>query len=101
MVSSFELLKFCGSTPYRAEPMLEDDLPDLLPLLRPYQRRAAYWMVQREKGDSESLSERKRSRFSSPLCMPMDFLDTSSKVFYNPFRYLFFRVIWFRYREKS
>ncbi|XP_031278860.1 E3 ubiquitin-protein ligase SHPRH [Pistacia vera] len=71
--------------PSKAEPMLEDDLPDLLPLLRPYQRRAAYWMVQREKGDSESLSERKRSRFSYPLCMPMDFLDTSSKMFYNPF----------------
>lgn len=67
--------------------MLVDDQPDLLPLLRPYQRRAAYWMVQREKGDSASLSEKERSQFFSPLCMPMDFLDTSSKLFYNPFRY--------------
>lgn len=78
--------------------MLEEDLPDLLPLLRPYQRRAAYWMVQREKGDSASSSERERSQFFSPLCMPMDFLDTYSTLFYNPFRYPFSfsnDLVWF------
>lgn len=78
--------------------MLEEDLPDLLPLLRPYQRRAAYWMVQREKGDSANSSERERSQFVSPLCMPMDFLDTYSTLFYNPFRYPFSfsnDLVWF------
>ncbi|CAK7340000.1 unnamed protein product [Dovyalis caffra] len=71
--------------PSKLNPMLEDDLPDLFPTLRPYQRRAAHWMVQQEKGDSESLGERERSQFCSPLCMPMDFLDNCSKMFYNPF----------------
>ncbi|XP_056169119.1 uncharacterized protein LOC115679829 isoform X5 [Syzygium oleosum] len=36
--------------PSKADPMLDDNIPNLLPKLRPYQRRAAYWMVQREKG---------------------------------------------------
>ncbi|KAK3026816.1 hypothetical protein RJ639_041888 [Escallonia herrerae] len=35
--------------PSKEEPMLENEMPDLLPKLRPYQLRAAYWMVQREK----------------------------------------------------
>jgi E3 ubiquitin-protein ligase SHPRH len=74
---------------YRVDPMLEDNIPDLLPELRPYQRRAAYWMVQREKGDSRSLVESGKSPFFSPLCLPVDFLDTCTKMFYNPFRYLF------------
>lgn len=69
--------------PSKSDPMLEDDLPDLLPTLRPYQRRAAHWMVQQEKGESSSVKE--RSQFFSPLCMPVDFLDTCSKMFYNPF----------------
>ncbi|XP_034896737.1 uncharacterized protein [Populus alba] len=69
--------------PSKSDPMLEDDLPDMLPTLRPYQRRAAHWMVQQEKGESSSVKE--RIQFFSPLCMPVDFLDTCSKMFYNPF----------------
>ncbi|KAH9767578.1 RING-finger DEAD-like helicase PHD and SNF2 domain-containing protein [Citrus sinensis] len=84
--ASFDVARFYEAIKRsKAEPMLEEDLPDLLPLLRPYQRRAAYWMVQREKGDSANSSERERSQFFSPLCMPMDFLDTYSTLFYNPF----------------
>lgn len=71
--------------PSKVDPMLEDNIPDLLPELRPYQRRAAYWMVQREKGDSRSLVESGKSPFFSPLCLPVDFLDTCTKMFYNPF----------------
>lgn len=71
----------------RTDPLLEDDIPDLLPVLRPYQRRAAYWMVQQEKGDSGSFSNIQRNHFHFPLCIPVGFLDSSSKMFYNPFRY--------------
>ncbi|KAF6143028.1 hypothetical protein GIB67_041096, partial [Kingdonia uniflora] len=71
--------------PSKGQPVLEDEFPDLLPELRPYQRRAAYWMVQREKGSSESLGERDHTHFVSPLCAPMDFLHTCSKMYYNPF----------------
>ncbi|GFZ15124.1 RING-finger, DEAD-like helicase, PHD and SNF2 domain-containing protein [Actinidia rufa] len=53
--------------PSKEDPMLEDDIPDLLPELRPYQRRAAYWMVQREKGSSECSNESEKSPFLSPL----------------------------------
>ena len=66
--------------------MLEDDLPDLLPELRPYQRRAAFWMVEQERKIAASQGERERNQFQSPLCVPVDFLDTSSKMFFNPFR---------------
>ncbi|XP_042489288.1 E3 ubiquitin-protein ligase SHPRH isoform X2 [Macadamia integrifolia] len=70
----------------KEEPMLEDELPDLLPELRPYQRRAAFWMVQREKSASEDVCERdQNNNFCSPLCVPLDFLDTQMKMFYNPF----------------
>ncbi|CAK8537765.1 unnamed protein product [Lathyrus sativus] len=71
--------------PSKAEPMLEDDIPELLPELRPYQRRAAFWMVKREKAMEESQIERERNQFHSPLCVAVDFLDTSSKMFFNPF----------------
>ncbi|XP_061339196.1 uncharacterized protein LOC133285897 isoform X2 [Gastrolobium bilobum] len=71
--------------PSKAAPMLDDDIPELLPELRPYQRRAAFWMVEREKAMEESQSERERNQFLSPLSVPVDFLDTSSKMFFNPF----------------
>ncbi|XP_047148397.1 E3 ubiquitin-protein ligase SHPRH isoform X4 [Vigna umbellata] len=67
------------------KPMIEDDIPELLPKLRPYQRRAAFWMVEREKAVEESQGERERNQFHSPLCIPVDFLDTSSQMFFNPF----------------
>lgn len=66
--------------------MLQADMPDLLPELKPYQRRAAYWMVHREKGYAESPVKKGNSQFISPLCLPLEFLDTCSKMFYNPFR---------------
>ncbi|XP_057989897.1 uncharacterized protein LOC110633932 isoform X2 [Hevea brasiliensis] len=71
--------------PSKSASMLDDDLSDLLPVLRPYQRRAAFWMLQQEKGDSKDLGEGKRSQFFSPLCMPVNFLDSGSTMFYNPF----------------
>ncbi|KAM1069775.1 hypothetical protein ACFX13_001692 [Malus domestica] len=69
----------------KADAMLQADMPDLLPELKPYQRRAAYWMVHREKGYAESPVEKGNSQFISPLCLPLEFLDTCSKMFYNPF----------------
>lgn len=69
--------------------MLEDDLADLLPELRPYQRRAAYWMVKREKGDVERVGGNERSQIVSPLCIPLNLINTSRRIYYNPFRYVF------------
>lgn len=66
--------------------MIEDDIPELLPELRPYQRRAAFWMVKREKAMEERQGDIERNQFHSPLCVPVDFLDTGSKMFFNPFR---------------
>ncbi|KAK2982396.1 hypothetical protein RJ640_026239 [Escallonia rubra] len=71
--------------PSKEDPMLENDMPDLLPKLRPYQLRAAYWMVQREKGASGCLSGSEKSQFIYPLCTPVEFIDTCSRMFYNPF----------------
>ncbi|KAG8380997.1 hypothetical protein BUALT_Bualt06G0075000 [Buddleja alternifolia] len=71
--------------PSKEAPMLENQLPDLLPEQRPYQRRAAYWMVQREKGDYECLGGNERSQIVSPLCTPLNLIDTSRRIYYNPF----------------
>lgn len=65
--------------------MLEDEIPDLLPQLRPYQRRAACWMVQREKGTFKAPVYRRQNQFINPICVPVDFLDMHSQMFYNPF----------------
>lgn len=82
----FDVVQFYEAIkPSKTDPLLEDDIPDLLPVLRPYQRRAAYWMVQQEKGDSGSFSNIQRNHFHFPLCIPVGFLDSSSKMFYNPF----------------
>ncbi|XP_062092301.1 uncharacterized protein LOC133798119 isoform X2 [Humulus lupulus] len=80
VVGFYEAIK-----PPKTDAMLEEDFPDLLPELRPYQRRAAYWMVQREKGGLQSTLRSGESKFSSPLCLPVEFLNTHSKMFYNPF----------------
>ncbi|XP_065870034.1 uncharacterized protein [Euphorbia lathyris] len=70
--------------PSKSDPTLDDDLPDLLPELRLYQRRAAYWMLQREKGELKNSDEKEKAQ-SSPLCILVDFLDNCSTMFYNPF----------------
>lgn len=66
--------------------MLDGNIPNLLPKLRPYQRRAAYWMVQREKGALGSFGTQGTSQLVFPLCMTVGFVDSGLKMFYNPFR---------------
>ncbi|PKU64874.1 E3 ubiquitin-protein ligase SHPRH isoform X3 [Dendrobium catenatum] len=68
--------------PSKEEPNLESDLPDLLPCLRPYQQRAVYWMVSREKGSS---AEKFEQFLLAPFSVPVMFLEGKSKMFYNPF----------------
>lgn len=73
--------------------------PELLPELRPYQRRAAFWMVQRERGlgahhESEiidsSCASTSLSEYGTgtgyPLWVPVISLDSKSKFYYNPYR---------------
>ncbi|KAL5991336.1 hypothetical protein ACLOJK_012243 [Asimina triloba] len=48
--------------PSKGEQMLEHELPDLCPQLRPYQRRASFWMVQREIGTAAALSDNNQDR---------------------------------------
>lgn len=74
--------------------MLDDDLPGLLPKLRPYQRRAAYWMVQREKRNSDGSLLSKINHFISPLCMPLSLIDTPITIYYNPFWYVSLSMIY-------
>lgn len=68
----------------KEEPMLEVNFPELLPELRPYQRRASYWMVQREKRNNPA-TEIERRKISNPLCVAVDSTDINSKMYYNPF----------------
>ena len=65
--------------------MLDDDLPELVPQLRPYQRRAAYWMIQRERGLSVSSDKGMERPCLSPFCVPVPLLDGTLMMFYNPF----------------
>ncbi|KAH9308738.1 hypothetical protein KI387_036649 [Taxus chinensis] len=70
----------------KEEPMLEVNFPELLPELRPYQRRASYWMVQRERGKiQDSTTESPRGNISNPLCVVVNSSNMHSKMYYNPF----------------
>lgn len=71
--------------PSKTDPMLDENIPNLIPKLRPYQRRAAYWMVQNEKGALGSFGTQGTSQLVSPLCMTVGFVDSGLKMFYNPF----------------
>ncbi|KAK4756691.1 hypothetical protein SAY87_006818 [Trapa incisa] len=83
--AKFDVARFYEAIkPSKEDPMLQDDLPDLLPKLRPYQRRAAYWMVSRERSNS-NLRKTMTTQLLSPLSLSVDYIDTSSKMFYNPF----------------
>ncbi|MCD7448011.1 hypothetical protein HAX54_036831 [Datura stramonium] len=85
-LSRFDVASFYEAIkPSKEEPMLDDDLPDLLPKLRPYQRRAAYWMVQREKRNFDGSLQSKINHFISPLCTPLSLIDTSITIYYNSF----------------
>ncbi|XP_073020785.1 uncharacterized protein [Primulina eburnea] len=71
--------------PSKEAPMLDHHLPELLPELRPYQRRAAYWMVQRENGGCGCLGGNERRQIVTPLSMPINLVDTPRIIYYNPF----------------
>ncbi|KAK3126035.1 hypothetical protein QOZ80_7BG0613020 [Eleusine coracana subsp. coracana] len=80
--SQFDLAAFYEAVKPSADAAkLEEELPDLLPCLRPYQLRAANWMVQREKGNAQS----QEYVHSTPYCVPIDFIHKKSRMFYNPF----------------
>ncbi|VVB02957.1 unnamed protein product [Arabis nemorensis] len=84
--SRFDAAAFYESIkPSKMDAILEDDITDLLPELRPYQRRAAYWMVQRERGDPITLGDKEDNQFISPLSVSVGFHDSASKMFFNPF----------------
>ncbi|XP_031496910.1 uncharacterized protein LOC116262040 isoform X1 [Nymphaea colorata] len=85
--SPFDALNFYEAiSPSKQEPMLADELSDLLPKLRPYQRRAAYWMIQQEKKKTqEKVIHEKSDPLPNPLCIPVDAVDKSARIFYNPF----------------
>jgi E3 ubiquitin-protein ligase SHPRH len=66
--------------------LLEEELPDLLPHLRPYQLRAANWMVEREKRNTAVSSPNEGYVHPAPYCVPIDFINKKSRMFYNPFK---------------
>ncbi|KAG0629280.1 hypothetical protein M758_1G090600, partial [Ceratodon purpureus] len=83
--------------PSRAQPEMNMDFPELIPELRPYQRRAAYWMVQREKdpvvidnslddlGSTSTSGVKATRRVEHPLWVPVDSLNGQSRFFFNPY----------------
>ncbi|XP_021309524.1 E3 ubiquitin-protein ligase SHPRH isoform X2 [Sorghum bicolor] len=80
--SQFDLAAFYEAVkPSTNAEQLKEDLPDLVPQLRPYQLRAAHWMVQREKGNTPHQGYAN----SAPYCVPIDFIHKNSRMFYNPF----------------
>ncbi|KAG8079306.1 hypothetical protein GUJ93_ZPchr0007g5579 [Zizania palustris] len=84
--SEFDLAAFYEAVkPSTEAELLEEELPDLLPCLRPYQLRAANWMVQREKGNTIVSSPKQEYVHSAPYCVPIDFMHKNSRMFYNPF----------------
>ncbi|XP_037475762.1 E3 ubiquitin-protein ligase SHPRH-like isoform X1 [Triticum dicoccoides] len=84
--SQFDLAAFYEAVkPSMDAELLKDELPDLLPHLRPYQLRAANWMVQREKGNTTVPSPNEDYVHHAPYCVPIDFISKHSRMFYNPF----------------
>lgn len=73
----------------RYAPMLTGHFPALLPTLRPYQRRAAAWMVARERGPYSTSLEGASSSESvhrhHPLWSRVEALDGGEAFWYNPF----------------
>lgn len=69
--------------------MVDDNLQNLLPELRPFQRRAVYWMIQREKGIPTCLEGNEMNKLVHPLCMPINLIEKTSTIYYNPFWYSF------------
>ncbi|XP_057849243.2 uncharacterized protein LOC131060147 isoform X2 [Cryptomeria japonica] len=70
----------------KEEPMLEVNFPELLPELRPYQRRASYWMVHREMSKiQDATTENQPGNIKNPLCVVVSSINSQSKIYYNPF----------------
>ncbi|KAM0824599.1 hypothetical protein ACQ4PT_070098 [Festuca glaucescens] len=85
--SQFDLSAFYEAVkPSTDAGLLEEELPDLLPHLRPYQLRAANWMVEREKGSAAVSSPNEGYVHPAPYCVPIDFINKKSRMFYNPFK---------------
>ncbi|KAL2642434.1 hypothetical protein R1flu_010021 [Riccia fluitans] len=79
--------------PLRTEECPDMSFPQLLPDLRPYQRDAAYWMVQRENGNGKTIrSSESASASTSSKCnvdahpswLVVTPTDGSSEFYYNP-----------------
>lgn len=62
------------------------DPPGLLANLRPYQSRAAYWMVKREESSKSSMDNGASTIMNWPFCLEVVSLDKNKSFFYNPFR---------------